>query len=120
VNKAGDYYTSAAELAQPELAKSRNQSAADVHQNENDNTLPRQQKRSSKSTAKGPRHETTVARLSRAERALDEAIDAAYERFARCEITGAEFDRERRRLTESFNDLVRSENIRYRSLVRQL
>ena len=42
-----------------------------------------------------------------------------YERFCRSEITCAEMQSEQNALIQAFNDLVRSENIRYRSFLRK-
>jgi hypothetical protein len=62
---------------------------------------------------------STVEKLRRAEADLDRHLDLCYERFSRGEITAAEMDRERTRLTADFNRLVRGENIRYRSMLRR-
>jgi hypothetical protein len=63
---------------------------------------------------------STVEKLRRAGADLDRRLDVCYERFSRGEITAAEMDRERTRLTADFNRLVRGENIRYRSMLRRV
>jgi hypothetical protein len=65
------------------------------------------------------RRPSTEKRLQRATRKLDAALMDVYERFCRSEITHAEMRREQNALIDAFNDLVRSENIRYRSFLRK-
>jgi hypothetical protein len=62
---------------------------------------------------------STEQRLRRASEKLDAALLEVYERFCRSEITYAEMRSEQKALIRAFNELVRSENIRYRSFVRK-
>jgi hypothetical protein len=62
---------------------------------------------------------TTEQKLQRASERLDAALMEVYERFCRSEITHAEMRAEQSALVRAFNDLVRSENIRYRSFLRK-
>ena len=66
----------------------------------------------------GPRP-STEQRLRRASEKLDATLLEVYERFCRSEITYAEMRSEQKALIRAFNELVRSENIRYRSFVRK-
>lgn len=63
---------------------------------------------------------STETRLRRASEGLDGALMEVYERFCRSEITHAEMRSEQNALIRRFNELVRSENIRYRSFLRKL
>jgi hypothetical protein len=62
---------------------------------------------------------STLDRLRQQERELDRALERSYARFRQGDITAREMDVERDRLIEAFNQLVRSENIRYRSMLRR-
>jgi hypothetical protein len=62
---------------------------------------------------------TTTTRLRAAERRLDARLERSYERFCAGETTATEMNRERNALIDEFNALVRTENIRYRSLLRR-
>jgi len=62
---------------------------------------------------------STEKKLHRASQKLDAALTQVYERFCRSEITYAEMRTEQNALIQRFNDRVRSENIRYRSLLRK-
>jgi hypothetical protein len=62
---------------------------------------------------------STEKKLQRASRRLDASLMQVYERFCRSEITHAELQAEQNALIEAFNDRVRSENIRYRSFLRE-
>ena len=62
---------------------------------------------------------STEKKLQRASQKLDVALMQVYERFCRSEITCAEMQSEQNALIQAFNDLVRSENIRYRSFLRK-
>jgi len=62
---------------------------------------------------------TTEKKLQRASEKLDAALMDVYERFCRSEITHAEMRSEQNALIRAYNDLVRSENIRYRSFLRK-
>ena len=61
---------------------------------------------------------STETKLRRASQELDAALTQVYERFCRSDITYAEMRTEQNALIQRFNDRVRSENIRYRSLLR--
>ncbi|MGH9276613.1 MAG: hypothetical protein ACRD12_00660 [Acidimicrobiales bacterium] len=65
------------------------------------------------------RAKSTLDRLREREAELDAALDGAYQRFCRAEITGAELDRQRAQLIKTFNALVLAENIRYRGRLRK-
>ncbi len=58
-------------------------------------------------------------RLRQAEVRLDTALASSFERFTRGVITARELNVERNKLIRAFNGLVRSENIRYRSMLRR-
>ena len=62
---------------------------------------------------------STEKKLQRASQKLDAALMQVYERFCRSEITYADMRTEQNALIQAFNDRVRSENIRYRSLLRK-
>jgi hypothetical protein len=62
---------------------------------------------------------STEQTLRFASEKLDAALMTIYERFCRSEITHAEMRSEQNDLIRAFNDLVRSENIRYRSFLRK-
>jgi hypothetical protein len=65
------------------------------------------------------RRRTTEQKLQRASEKLDAALMEVYDRFCRSEITHAEMRSEQNALIRGYNDLVRSENIRYRSFLRK-
>ena len=62
---------------------------------------------------------STKKKLHLASQKLDAALMQVYERFCRSEITYADMRTEQNALIQAFNDRVRSENIRYRSLLRK-
>ena len=62
---------------------------------------------------------STEQRLRRASERLDAALLEVHERFCRSEITYTEMRSEQNALIHGFNQLVRSENIRYRSFLRK-
>jgi hypothetical protein len=62
---------------------------------------------------------STEQRLRRAAEKLDAALLEVHERFCRSEITHAQMRSEQKALIRAFNDLVRGENIRYRSFLRK-
>ena len=62
---------------------------------------------------------TTLDRLRQQELELDKALERSYARFRQGDITAREMDVERDRLIVAFNQLVTSENIRYRSMLRR-
>jgi len=65
------------------------------------------------------RRPSTEKKLQRASQTLDAALMHVYDRFCRSEITHAEMRTEQNTLIQTFNDRVRSENIRYRSYLRK-
>jgi hypothetical protein len=75
--------------------------------------------RSARPVRKPPPKPSTEARLRRASDELDAALLRVYESFCRSEITHSEMRSEQNALIRAFNDGVRSENIRYRSLLRK-
>lgn len=113
VNKAADYYMKAEEVV-------RAPPPAVVLSGHDDDTPtePAERRRPPAPTAAAIRPKTTREQLVEAGAALDAALQQAYDRFRRGEITAKELDRERDRLTRAFNRRVMAENIRYRSLLR--
>jgi hypothetical protein len=110
VNKAADYYSRAEDvLAPPPHAVTLSIDA--------DEGPPRRHG-SRPAKGKDPHRKTTLQRLHELEAGLDQALDRAYERFRRGEITAKEMDRERDQLVESFDRRIMNENIRYRSMLR--
>jgi hypothetical protein len=125
VNKAADYYVRADEVLPPpapapvppgpEEREEGNELGRD-----GDGPSPEPTAAPSKgdhSSAKRP--QSTLERLRQRETELDAALGQSYERFRRNEITAREMEAEQRRLVAEFNQLVMSENIRYRSLLRR-
>ena len=112
VNKAADYYTRADEvLPPPGLARPAHPAATE----EDDVAeVPRRRAR----PARRKRAPSTLARLQAEEAELDAALGRNYERFCRGEVTAKEMDRERDLLIGAFNQRVKAENIRYRSMLR--
>jgi hypothetical protein len=112
VNKAADYYTKAEEVVSPRMPATAAVPA-------DDEEPPAARKRASRPANRAAtRSKTTLERLREQEIELDKALDCSFERFRRGEVTAREMDRERDRLVESFNRLVMSDNIRYRSMMR--
>jgi hypothetical protein len=109
VNKAADYYTKADEVVSPVAAPA-------VAAIEADDVATRPSHRRAPATPR--RVKSTLERLREEEAGLDVELDRCYQRFCRGEITATELDRQRARLIGAFNQLVKSENIRYRSLLR--
>ncbi len=109
VNKAADYYTRADEVL-PLPGPARRAATGDDDAGE----APRRRARS----PRRKRAPSTLDRLQAEEVALDAALAQNYQRFSRGEITAKEMDRRRLHLIGAFNQLVRSENIRYRSMLR--
>jgi hypothetical protein len=121
VNKAADYYVRADEvLPPPAPAPIPPGSEERGEGDEPDGPSPEPTAAPSKgdhSSAKRP--QSTLDRLRQREAQLDAALGQSYERFRRNEITAREMEAEQRRLVAEFNQLVMSENIRYRSLLRR-
>jgi hypothetical protein len=112
VNKAADYYSKAEEVVPPRLSST---TPVSIDADE----IPQVRRRVSRPTnGARERPKTTLERLREQEMKLDEALRRSYERFCQGEITAREMDRERDQLVRSFNRLVMSENIRYRSMLR--
>ncbi|HXW79618.1 MAG TPA: hypothetical protein VEJ84_08965 [Acidimicrobiales bacterium] len=129
VNKAADYYMKAEEVLPPRppalvpeptgLASSGPEPTGpdDLPEVAPPPVRPTAGTRPTPGTRKAVK--TTMERLREQERKLDEALGRSYERFRSGEITAKEMHRERDQLVGAFNRQVRSENIRYRSLLRQ-
>ena len=111
VNKAADYYSKAEDLVGPP--------ARAVTLSIDAEEGPPRRHGSRPAKKKEPHRKTTLERLHELETALDQALDRAYERFRRGEITAKEMDRDRDQLVESFNRRIMNENIRYRSMLRR-
>ena len=111
VNKAADYYTTADEVLPPPAP-----TTVSIDGEEQVDESPKTRERA---WVRSRRPETTLERLRRKERELDEALRQSYERFQRGEITAREMDGEGKALVHAFNQLVMAENIRYRSLLRK-
>jgi hypothetical protein len=121
VNKAADYYMKAEEVLPPRPAAPGGTPGPPPPMEPDDGggeppevSSPRARP----AVNKGTRPKTTLERLQRMERALDDLLDRSYERFRRGEITATEMHRERDRLVDAFNQQVMRENIRYRSMLR--
>lgn len=110
VNKAADYYMRAEEVVTQPAAATATE-AEEVSLVEARIVRPAGEKR--------PRPKTTLERLLAQEADLDAALAQSYKRFRAGEITAREMDRECDQLVEAFNQLVRSENIRFRSMLRR-
>jgi hypothetical protein len=109
VNKAADYYMKAEEVVPPQAPPT-----SALIETEGGTQIKRRPTR--RATEK--RIKSTLERLREYEQELDEALGRSYERFCRGEMTAREMDRERDQLIHAFNQRVRSENIRYRSMLR--
>jgi hypothetical protein len=117
VNKAADYYMKADEVLPPRPPAPAPPAPQEVGLDEPDEegrSRPVPVSRTKK------RAKTTLERLGELEAALDEALDRSYERFRRGEITATEMHRERDQLVGAFNRVVMAQNIRYRSMLRDL
>ncbi len=122
VNKAADYYVRADEVMPPPAPAPvpPGPDEGDEPGGDGDGASPGPRAATSEqghSSEKRPR--STLQRLREREAELDEALGRSYERFRRNEITAREMEAEQRRLVAEFNQLVMSENIRYRSLLRR-
>ena len=69
--------------------------------------------------ARPRRRSSTTKRLERAAARLDAELARLYERFCKAELTLAEMRSRQNERIRAFNELVRGENIRYRSFLRR-
>jgi hypothetical protein len=113
VNKAADYYQRADEVLPPASP------GVAPPPPDQDDGAGEESRASRPARQSDGRPLSTLERLRAQEKALDEALARSYERFRHGEITASEMDQERDHLIDSFNARVRSENIRYRSLLRR-
>ena len=109
VNKAADQFVRAVEVRPP--APRGTYSFDDETGSDESRSRPRRAPRKQ-------RRETTLDRLRGAAAVLDAALSRSYDRFCRDEITARELKTEQRKLLRGYNELVRAENIRYRSMLR--
>jgi hypothetical protein len=122
VNKAADYYVRADEVLPPPAPAPVPPGPEDEIEpaGASDAESPGPEAAGSKGEHSAERRpSSTLERLRQREAELDEALARSYERFHRSEITAREMEAEQRRLVAQFNELVMSENIRYRSLLRR-
>jgi hypothetical protein len=122
VNKAADYYVRADEVLPPSAPAPvpPGPEEADEPGGDREGASPGVKAEASKPDNPSERRPpSTLERLRQREAELDEALGRSYERFRRNEITAREMEAEQRRLVAEFNQLVMSENIRYRSLLRR-
>jgi hypothetical protein len=119
VNKAADYYTKAEEvLPPPGPASTHPSQPAEESADLVDDPRPLDRSRRRRPSAKPA--PSTLAKLRAREAELDAGLEASYQRFCAGEITATEMDREREALVRAFNQVVRSENIRYRGMLRRI
>jgi hypothetical protein len=116
VNKAADYYTKAEELLPPPGPSSTG-SPPEPDDAEPDDPEPVATRL--REPVKTRAVKSTLEKLREREAELEVALDASYQRFCRAEITATEMDRERSELIRTFNQVVKGENIRYRSMLRK-
>jgi pyruvate/2-oxoglutarate dehydrogenase complex dihydrolipoamide acyltransferase (E2) component len=125
VNKAADYYVRADEVLPPPAPAPVPPGPEEGDEPAADRDGASRASPGPKATASERGHSSekwppsTLERLRQREAELDEALAQSYERFRRNEITAREMEAEQRRLVAEFNQLVMSENIRYRSLLRR-
>jgi hypothetical protein len=112
VNKAADQYVRAEDVVPtgPRLRWG-------IDKEDDDDETPSRPSRPVRKPS--PPRPSTETRLRRASDELDAALLRVYESFCRSEITHSEMRSEQNALIRAFNDGVRSENIRYRSLLRK-
>jgi hypothetical protein len=115
VNKAADYYQRADEVVAPRKPVP----ASVVVETSSDDGPPPTARKPRRAPQPSSRPKSTLERLQAQEAALDDALEQSFARFSRNEITAQELDQERDRLIDAFNRQVRSENIRYRSMLRR-
>jgi hypothetical protein len=111
VNKAADQYVRAEEVV-PKGPRPR--WGIDEEEEDDEGASP-----PARPIRKPPPRPSKETRLRLASDELDAALLRVYESFCRSEITHAEMRSEQNALIRAFNDRVRSENIRYRSLLRK-
>ncbi len=115
VNKAAEHYDRAEDLLPPPSAPTVSTGDDDETADEVAVAAPRPSR-----PAPAPRRiRSTFERLREKELDLDEALREGYDRFCRGEWTAREMDREHDRLVREFNQHVKLENIRYRSMLRK-
>jgi hypothetical protein len=111
VNKASDQYVRADEVV-PEGPSARwgiDPEPAD----EEEPARPRRE------APRARRRSSTTKKLERAAARLDAELARLYERFCNAELTLAEMRSRQNERIRAFNELVRGENIRYRSFLRR-
>lgn len=118
VNKAADYYMKAEELVPPRPPAPEGALDRTPLPTEADELAAVPSPGPKPAVKNGTRLKTTLERLQDMERALDDALDRSYERFIHGDITASEMHQERDRLVDAFNQQVKRENIRYRSMLR--
>jgi hypothetical protein len=112
VNKASDQYVRAEEVA-PEGPPAR----WGIDPEPVDDGQPARPRR--REAPRARRQSSTTKKLERAAARLDAELAKLYERFCNAELTAAEMRSRQNERIRAFNDLVRGENIRYRSFVRR-
>jgi hypothetical protein len=114
VNKAAEHYARAEDILPPPSAPTV--STGDVDEEAFAEPAP-----APRATRPAPprRVKSTFERLREKELELDDALREGYARFCRGDWTAREMDREHDRLLREFNQLVKQENIRYRSMLRK-
>ena len=121
VNKAADYYQRADEVlpARPFVPATTGTDADGTDADGTDADGPAPTAPARRRAPAPVRPPTTLDRLRQQELELDRALERSYARFRQGDITAREMDVERDRLIVAFNQLVTSENIRYRSMLRR-
>ena len=112
VNKAADYYTTPDELLPPPPP------APAPAEPEDEDVPVGQGTRGRRKSRSGSRPVSTTAKLQALEAKLDRELADAYERFQRGEITARQMDRKCDELIAAFNQQIKAENIRFRSMLR--
>jgi len=112
VNKASDQYVRADDVV-PEGAPTR--WGIDPEPDDDEGPRPRRHRESPPAR----RRSSTTKKLERAAARLDAELARLYERFCNAELTAAEMRSRQNERIRAFNELVRGENIRYRSFVRR-
>jgi hypothetical protein len=116
VNKAADYYQRADEVLPAHQSVPASVVIDDAAPDDDSSASAAKPRRAPRAPS---RPKSTLERLQALEAALDDALEQAFARFSRGEITAKEMDSERDQLIAAFNQQVRSENIRYRSMLRR-